>query len=136
MCQRTRAKVDAIGDAFGVAARYTKYADLLRDPEVEAVHINTPIPDHAGMTIDALKAGKHVACTVPMATTVEDLRAIVSAVRSSGKNYMMMETAVYTREFLFVRDMVGRGELGAIQFLRGAHYQDMENWPGYWMGRW
>ena len=44
------------------------------------------------------------------------------------------QTAVYTREYLFVNEMVQNGALGAIQFLRGAHYQDMENWPSYWMG--
>ena len=40
-----------------------------KDPNVDAVHINSPIPDHAPQSIAALKAGKHVACTVPMATT-------------------------------------------------------------------
>jgi predicted dehydrogenase len=69
-----------------------------------------------------------------MATSIDDLRAIVAAQRASQKQYMMMETAVYTREFLFTRDMLDRGEFGQIQFLRGAHYQDMENWPAYWMG--
>jgi predicted dehydrogenase len=47
---------------------------------------------------------------------------------------MMMETAVYTREFLMVAEWVRRGELGRVQFLRGAHYQDMEGWPAYWAG--
>jgi predicted dehydrogenase len=47
---------------------------------------------------------------------------------------MMMETAVYTRQFLHARQLVQSGKLGRIQFLRGAHYQDMENWPSYWAG--
>ena len=47
---------------------------------------------------------------------------------------MMMETAVYTREFLFAQELRDQGALGRIQFLRGAHYQDMEGWPGYWVG--
>ena len=47
---------------------------------------------------------------------------------------MMMETAVYTRQFLYAQDLRGRGEFGRIQFLRGAHYQDMERWPPYWAG--
>ena len=59
---------------------------------------------------------------------------IVAAQRASGKNYMMMETAVYTRQFLYARELLASGELGRIQFLRGAHYQDMENWPPYWLG--
>jgi predicted dehydrogenase len=47
---------------------------------------------------------------------------------------MMMETAVYTREFLMAEDWLRNGALGRIQFLRGAHYQDMEGWPAYWAG--
>jgi predicted dehydrogenase len=46
----------------------------------------------------------------------------------------MMETAVYTYHCLHARELIQKGEIGRIQFLRGAHYQDMENWPDYWMG--
>jgi len=35
---------------------------------------------------------------------------------------------------LLAKELAGRADFGAIQFLRGAHYQDMENWPSYWMG--
>jgi predicted dehydrogenase len=46
---------------------------------------------------------------------------------------MMMETAVYTREFLFVQDLHARGELGTLTFLRGTYYQDLEgDYPTYW----
>src|SRR5437660_9433160 len=72
ICRRNRKKLDAIGDAFGVARRYDDFNQLLKDPAVDAVHINTPIPDHAPQSLKALKAGKHVACTVPMATSIED----------------------------------------------------------------
>ena len=72
---------------------------------VDAVHINTPIPDHGPQSLAALRAGKHVACTVPMATTLDECRAIVEAQRASGKLYMMMETVVYSREFLFVKEL-------------------------------
>src|SRR5439155_4407155 len=62
VCRRNRAELDKIGDRYGVKARYTDYAALLRDPHVGAVHINSPIPDHAPQAIAALRAGKHVAC--------------------------------------------------------------------------
>ena len=134
ICQRNESKLAQIGDAFGVEKRYADYHELLKDPKVEAVHINSPIPDHAGMSIAALQAGKHVACTVPMATTVEDCARIVAAQRASGKKYMMMETVVYSREFLFIKSLRDEGKLGRIQFLRGAHHQEMAGWPGYWEG--
>jgi len=69
-----------------------------------------------------------------MATSIQDLHEIIAASRASSKNYMMMETAVYTRQFLYLRYLKDQGYLGRIQFLRGAHYQDMECWPKYWDG--
>ena len=134
ICQRTRSKLDALGDAFGVTKRYTDYEELLADPDIDAVHINTPIPDHAPQSIQALEAGKHVACTVPMATSVDECRRIVELARETGLTYMMMETVVYSREFLFVKEMYEKGELGKLQFLRGSHQQEMAGWPGYWEG--
>jgi predicted dehydrogenase len=63
--------------------------------------------------------------------SLDELDALVDAEHRSGRNFMMMEAAVFTREFLYVRDLVGRGALGRIQFLRGAHYSDYELWPSW-----
>ena len=134
VCQRDPKKLAAIQKAFGIAKGYTDYADLLRDPEIDAVHINTPIPDHAAQSIAALRAGKHVACTVPMATYVADCRTIVDLTQRTGLRYMMMETVVYAREYLFIKELYDRGELGKIQFLQASHQQDMDGWPNYWPG--
>lgn len=134
ICQRNAEKLDEIGDAFKIGNRYVSYEDLLKDPLVDAVHINTPIQNHAEQSIAALRAGKHVACTVPMATTVDECRRIVEAVEETGLTYMMMETVVYSREFLFVKEQFEKGELGKIQFLRASHQQEMAGWPGYWEG--
>jgi predicted dehydrogenase len=132
--QRSEDALNRVADTFGVPRRYTSYTEMLQDPDIDAVHINTPIPAHAEHTVAALKAGKHVACTVPMATTTDECRAIVAAVRESGKKYMMMETVVYSREFLHAQDLVEDGTIGRVQFLRGAHHQEMADWPGYWEG--
>ena len=134
ICARTKSKLDEVGDNFGIEKRYQDYDELLKDPNVDAVHINTPIPDHAQQSIKALKAGKHVACTVPMATTVEECKEIVELVAKTGLTYMMMETVIYSREFLFVKEMYEKGDLGKIQFLRASHQQEMAGWPGYWEG--
>ncbi|MFM7101137.1 MAG: Gfo/Idh/MocA family protein [Verrucomicrobiota bacterium] len=134
ICQRNEEKLRAVGEAFGVERRYADFAELLRDPQVDAVHINSPIPDHGWMSIAALQAGKHVACTGPMATSAADCRRIVELVRKTGLKYMMMETVVYAREFLFIKELYEKGELGKIQFLQASHQQDMDGWPNYWPG--
>jgi len=127
-------KVATVGERFGIERSLPDLAAVLADPDIDAVHLITPIPDHARQSVAVLNAGKHCACTVPAATTLDDLQALVAARKRSGCTYMMMETAVYTREFLMVEEWLQRGELGHIQFLRGAHYQDMEGWPSYWNG--
>ena len=113
---------------------YDNFNDILNDDEIDAVHLVTPIPAHADQTVAVLESGKHCACTVPMATSLEDIKRITEAKRKSGKNYMMMETTLYTYQFFYVKQMLESGELGRIQFMRGSHYQDMRNWPDYWMG--
>jgi predicted dehydrogenase len=45
-----------------------------------------------------------------------------------------METVVYAREFLFMKELYDKGELGKLQFLKASHQQDMDGWPGYWPG--
>ena len=130
--QRSHDQLNRVADHFGVERRYSDYEEMLQDPDIDAIHVNTPIGFHADQSVAALDAGKHVACTVPMAVSLEDCDRVVDAQRRSGKHYMMMETAVYTREFLYAQELVRSGRLGRIQFLRGAHMQEMAGWPDYW----
>jgi predicted dehydrogenase len=132
ICQRNEENLHKIGDEFGIDTRYTSYEELLEDPKVDAVHINTPIQLHAKHSLMALRAGKHVSCTVPMATTIEECEEIVDVVRQTGLTYTMAETVVYSREYLFVKELYEKGELGEIQYLQASHPQDMEGWPEYW----
>ncbi len=132
ICRRNEQDLNRTGDQFGIERRYTSYDDVLADADVDFVHINSPINDHAWMSLKALDAGKHVMCTVPMATTIDECRQIVEKVQQTGLKYMMAETVVYSREFLFIKDMYQRGELGEIQHLAASHPQDMDGWPDYW----
>ena len=132
VCRRNEAELNKLADAFKIAKRYTKYEQVLADPEIDFVHINSPIPDHAWMSQEALKAGKHVMCTVPMATNVADCEKICQLVADTGLKYMMAETVVYSREFLFIKQMYEKGEFGKIQYMQASHPQDMDGWPDYW----
>ncbi|MFN8707559.1 MAG: Gfo/Idh/MocA family protein [Planctomyces sp.] len=132
VCRRNVAEMNRVGDQFGIEKRYAEFEDVLKDKSIDFVHINSPIPDHAWMSLKALDAGKHVMCTVPMATTIEDCQKIVEKVKATGLKYMMAETVVYSREFLFICEMYRNGELGKIQHLAASHPQDMDGWPSYW----
>ncbi|MDR3401172.1 MAG: Gfo/Idh/MocA family oxidoreductase [Chthoniobacter sp.] len=134
ICQRTPEKLHAVGEAYGIEKRYTKFEDLIKDPAVDLVHINSPIPDHGWQSIAALKAGKHVSCTVPMATNLAECKQIVDLVKKTGLKYMMAETVVYAREYLFMKELLDGGKLGKLQFVQASHQQDMDGWPNYWPG--
>jgi predicted dehydrogenase len=124
----------AVSDAFGIESVYESLDAVLGSADVDAVHIVTGLRDHADHVIAALEAGKHVACTVPMALSFDDIQKIVDAREKAQTNYMMMETAVYTREYFFAEQLVKSGSMGHINYARGTHFQEMTDWPPYWRG--
>ena len=123
-----------MADKFLLEEYTTSYEEVLQDPEVDAVHLVIPPALHAPMSIQALNAGKHCACTIPMGMNMEELEALIRARKASGKHFMFMETSVYAREFLYTKELYESGQMGRIQYMRCAHYQDMEGWPSYWEG--
>lgn len=134
ICDINHDALKKFAESYGIKKTYNSFEEVLADKNLDAVHLMTPIPLHAEQTIQVLESGKHCACTVPMATSLEDIKRITEAVRKSGKNYMMMETTLYSYQHFYVKHMIESGELGKIQFMRGSHYQDMQRWQDYWMG--
>lgn len=123
-----------VAENFGIDRVYGSFEEILKDNTLDAVHLVTPIPLHEKQTVAVLESGKHCACTVPMAISLDGIRDIIRAVQKTGLHYMMMETTLYTYQFFYAKQMLDEGRFGKIQFLRGSHYQDMVNWPDYWMG--
>lgn len=123
-----------IETTFGLAPGYSDLEDALQDPKIDAIHILAPVFLHADFAVRALEAGKHVACAVPMATSLDDLERIIEAQDRSGKNYMMMETTVFAREYQTVEAMLKAGEFGSLTLYRGFHIQNLDGFPTYWQG--
>ena len=90
VCRRNKAELERCGERFGVDVRYSDFNDVLKDRNIDAVHINSAIPDHAPQAIAALKAGKHVACTVPMGVLVDECRQIVELQKQTGLTQKMV----------------------------------------------
>ena len=134
LCDTDQAVLDRVADKNGIERRYTELDAILESDDYDAVHLLTPIPLHVEQTVSVLSSGKHCACAIPMAISLDGIRSIADAQRKSGKNYMLMETEVYSPSFLLAKKLYDEGEFGELQFLRGVHYQNMEGWPGYWVG--
>lgn len=133
---RNQEFVDAAKKLYGIEDEFCSndIQTVLDNPDIDAVHLVTPPATHAPLSIRVLNAGKHCGCTIPMGMSLDELHAIIQARQASGKNYMFMETTVFQREFLYMKELLEKGELGRLQYMSCAHYQDMEGWPEYWEG--
>lgn len=129
-----RAAREAVAAKHGLTDTYSSLEDLVASDRFDAVHVVTPVRFHADHVVAVLESGRHCMSAVPMATELDDLRRIIAAVHASGKRYMMAETAVFAREYLYARDAYQNGELGDLTFFRGAHLQDLTAFPWYWQG--
>jgi len=132
LCDRDRDLVNRVAARTGLTHAAHDLDDVLADESIDAVHLVTGLRDHAEHTTRALEAGKHVACAVPMALSFSEIEAVQEARQRSGTVYMMMETAVYTREFRHAQRLMEDGWFGDVSFGRGTHFQDMFGWPAYW----
>lgn len=71
LCDPIRERAEGRAMEWGIDPMiYTRYEDVLDDPEIDAIEILTPTHMHARQSIDALDAGKHVSCQKPVAVSV------------------------------------------------------------------
>jgi predicted dehydrogenase len=100
--------------------------DALLASDVDAVAIFTQRWSHGPLVVRALKAGKHVYSAVPMAISVDEISAIIDAVRETGLTYMMGETSYYNPATVFARKKVAENAFGRIFYAEGDYVHDMD----------
>ena len=99
--------------------------------DAEIVVVATPDHFHADQCIAALKAGKHVACEKPLASTVAECRKIASAVRESGKMFMTGQVCRYAPAFRLAKKLIDDGRIGEITSLECEYAHDYTKYPGF-----
>jgi predicted dehydrogenase len=115
IASRDRARAEAAGAELGVARAHGSYEDLLADPDVDAVYNPLPNHLHAEWTIAAARAGKHVLCEKPLATTVADAERMIAACEDAG--VVLMEAFMYRLHpsWEATRDLVSSGRIGELR---------------------
>jgi predicted dehydrogenase len=108
------------GIPVGSIYNYENYDEIAKNPAIDAVYIALPNSMHAEYTIRAAKAGKHVLCEKPMATSVEDSRAMIAACESAGKKLMIAYRCQYEPANLRAVQLIREGKLGPIQSIESA----------------
>ncbi len=97
--------------------RYSRYQDLLANPDIDAVIIATPDFHHAHMTIDAVNAGKHVYCEKAMTLTEEELHKVYAAVKKSGVVFQLGHQNSKNETFKKAREIVDKNILGKVTLI-------------------
>lgn len=97
---------------------------LLADDDIDLVHVCTPNATHAALTMAAIRAGRHVICEKPLATTVEDARALAQAAADQGVVAAIPFVYRYHPMVREARARIARGELGRLLSLDCAYLQD------------
>ena len=111
-------KAEAAAKKYGTpdAKVYTDYKELLKDESIEVVHVLTPNKEHAEISIDALRAGKHVMCEKPMAKTAADARRMVEAAKETGKKLTIGYQHRQKPQSRYAKTYIEAGELGEIYY--------------------
>ncbi len=87
---------------------------LLADPEIELVVVNTPNNTHAALARQALLAGKHVLIEKPVATTLAELDELLALAESRGRHLLAYQNRRWDSDFQLVRAVVESGQLGQL----------------------
>lgn len=125
------------GKAADLAARYgatrlysyDTFDQIAHDPEVDCVYIALPVGLHAEFTIRALKAGKHVLCEKPMASTSTECRAMIAAAQSAGRQLGVAYRVHFDPFNVAAADMIKAGDFGTVRHLIAENCLEID--PAY-----
>ena len=108
---RLRAPTQAFADEFGIALATTELEDILEDPGIDAIIVCSPTDLHAEQTERALRAGKHVLCEIPLATSLEETDRLIDLAERSDLQLMVCHTQRYASPLIEARRMIAGGEV-------------------------
>ena len=135
ICTTTEAGAADKARQFGFKRSTSDWRVLVDDPAVQAVVIASPQETHHDIALAAFTRGKHVLCEKPLGLSIEQSRSMVDAAEKSGCVHMVGFNYIRTPATQLARQMISRGELGDITFIRAEHTEDFladATLPGDW----
>lgn len=118
---------------------YTDYKEMLKDPEIDVVHVCAPHYLHAPMVIDSLNAGKHVITEKPIAISLKQAEEMIAVSKKSDRNFGVILQNRYNKASIEAKKLIDEGKLGKIlgarafvTWYRTKEYYLESNWKGTW----
>ena len=117
---RSTESAQKFADAHGGIRAHGSYEDLLADPEVDAVYLATPHPQHAEWAIKCVRAGKHLLCEKPLCVNAADAEAVIAEAALAGVT--LREAFMYRAhpQTEAIAEVLRSGEIGSVQFIETA----------------
>ena len=122
-------KAKAAADALGIPQAYGSYAELLADPQIEAVYNPLPNHLHVPLSLQAAEAGKHVLCEKPLALTAAEAQTLVEARDRAGVLIQEAFMVRYHPQWRRARELVRSGAVGELRAVQGLFSYDNRD-PG------
>jgi predicted dehydrogenase len=120
-----RDKAEKMAAEYGIPAKniysYQNYDAIADNKDIDAVYVALPNSMHAEYTVRAAKAGKHVLCEKPMATTVADAQAMIDACKKANRKLMIAYRCQFEPTNLRATELIRSGRLGKIQGIESAN---------------
>jgi predicted dehydrogenase len=118
VCDVNPTAAQKLADKFQIPHVFHDYRELVQMKTLDAVDICTPNKLHTPMVLAALKAGKHVMCEKPLATTVKEVLRMEKAARASGKILMTAQHCRFGEHSQAIKAWVDTGALGEVYHAR------------------
>ena len=119
-CDIVKERAEKAAKEYGTpdARVYTDYKELLKEKDIDVVHVLTPNKQHSFITVDALEAGKHVMCEKPMAINSAEAKKMLDAAKRTGKKLTIGYQSRFRQDSMYLKKVCENGELGDIYYAR------------------
>jgi predicted dehydrogenase len=119
-----RQEASKLAHVFDVPNVSSTWKNIVKDPEVEVVHICTPNALHFPIAMAAMEAGKHVVCEKPLAMSVDEAKQMVDLAKKKKIAHCVNHNLRYYPVVQHIREMIANGDLGEILVVQGTYSQD------------
>lgn len=127
IADKNRTRVQEHLDLYGISY-YSDYRELLKT-DIQAVFICSEYVDHAKLTIEAAKAGKHIMCEKPLGLSIEEMQDMIAVCRYEGVQLMTAFPSRFSTAVIQAKEIIDRGDIGEILAIKGTNRGGM---PGDW----
>ncbi len=123
ICGRNAAAVKKAGKQYGWDHTATDWREVVANPDIDVIDINTPNDSHAEIAIAAAKAGKHILCEKPLAMDVKQCRQMLQAVKKAKVVHMICHNYRRIPAIAQAKKMIDEGALGQIRHYHARYAQ-------------